>query len=178
LAQTLPNALQIEAKLTGTGVSLMGDRMVRWLELVLAYAFLAAVALNFCNVTGRYLFGQTLLSADELQIFSMVIITFLGAGVVAWRSQHLRMSVLVGALPPPARQVIAFVELVSMIALAIFVLWNSTNYAAQMFKLGRVSDMANIPMWIPHAVVALGFGLIAIAGCRYLLRAAIRIFGR
>jgi hypothetical protein len=48
-----------------------------------------------------------------------------------------------------------------MIALAIFVLWNSANYAAQMFKLGRVSDMANIPMWILHAVVALGFGLIA-----------------
>jgi TRAP-type transport system small permease protein len=156
----------------------MADRLIRCLELVLAYVFLAAVALNFGNVAGRYLLGQTLLSADELQIFSMVIITFLGAGVVAWRSQHLRMSVLVSALPRPAQQAIAFAELVCMIALAIFVLWNSANYASQMFALGRVSDMANIPMWIPHVIVAIGFGLIAIAGCRYLMRAVVGDFKR
>jgi TRAP-type C4-dicarboxylate transport system permease small subunit len=156
----------------------MADRLIRCLELVLAYAFLAAVALNFGNVAGRYLFGQTLLSADELQIFSMVVITFLGAGVVAWRSQHLRMSVLIGALPRPAQQLIAVAELVCMIVLAIFVLCVSSNYAAQMFALGRVSDMANIPMWIPHAIVAIGFGLIAVAGFRYLLRAAVGDFKR
>ncbi len=149
----------------------MADRLIRWIEIALAYAFIAAVALNFGNVAGRYLFGQTLLSADELQIFAMVTITFLGAGVVAWRNQHLRMSVLTNALPQPLQQVVRIAELVCIVALALFVLWNSTNYTAQMFALGRVSDMANIPMWIPHAIVALGFGLIAVAASKYLLRA-------
>lgn len=156
----------------------MADRLIRWLEIALAYAFLAAVVLNFGNVVGRYLFGQTLLSADELQIFVMVIVTFVGAGVVAWRNQHLRMSVLVNALPRPAQQVIRIAELACIVALAVFVLWNSTNYAVQMFALGRVSDMANVPMWIPHGIVAAGFGLIAIAGCRYLLRAGASGLGR
>ena len=156
----------------------MPDRLIRALEIALAYAFLAALALNFGNVAGRYLFGQTLLSADELQIFAMVTITFLGAGIVAWRSQHLRMSVVVNALPRPLQHAIAFAELVCIVALAIFVLWNSTSYALQMFALGRVSDMANVPMWIPHGIVAAGFGLIAIAGCRYLLRAAASGLGR
>jgi TRAP-type transport system small permease protein len=150
----------------------MPDRLIRWIEIVLAYAFLAAVALNFSNVAGRYVFGTTLLSADELQIFAMVVITFLGAAVVAWRNQHLRMSVLVHALPRAVQKVIQIVELVCIIVLAAFVLWNSANYAAQMFALGRVSDMANIPMWIPHAVVAVGFGLIGVAGLRYLARTA------
>jgi TRAP-type C4-dicarboxylate transport system permease small subunit len=27
-------------------------------------------------------------------------------------------------------------------------------------KIGRASDMAGIPMWIPHGTVALGFALI------------------
>ena len=149
----------------------MPDRLIRWIEIVLAYVFIAAVALNFGNVAGRYVFGQTLLSADELQIFAMIVMTFLGAAVVAWRDQHLRMSVLVQALPRPIQQIIQAAELVCVLVLAAFVLWNSTNYAAQMFALGRVSDMANIPMWIPHAVVAAGFGLIGVAACRYLLRA-------
>jgi TRAP-type transport system small permease protein len=150
----------------------MPDRLIRWIEIVLAYAFLAAVALNFSNVAGRYVFGTTLLSADELQIFAMVVITFLGAAVVAWRNQHLRMSVLVNALPSAVQKIIQIVELVCIVVLAAFVLWNSSNYAAQMFALGRVSDMANIPMWIPHAVVAVGFGLIGVAGLRYLARTA------
>jgi len=148
----------------------MADRLIRWLEIVLAYAFLAAIALNFSNVASRYLFGQTMLSADELQIFAMVVITFLGAAVVAWRNQHLRMSVLVNALPHPIPQLVEIVEFTCIVALALFVLWISANYAVQMFVLGRVSDMANIPMWIPHAVVAVGFGLMAVAGCKYLWR--------
>lgn len=143
------------------------ERLMAWLERALAYAFIAAVALNFINVVGRYVFGDTILSADEIQIFIMVFMTFLGAAVVAWRNRHLRMDVLVNALPPPVRQLIRIVELAAIVTLAGFVLWNSTYYAKQMFDIGRVSDMARVPMWIPHGVVAAGFGLMAlIAGLR------------
>jgi TRAP-type C4-dicarboxylate transport system permease small subunit len=31
-----------------------------------------------------------------------------------------------------------------------------------MFTLGRKSDNMSIPMWIPHGVLALGFGLMAL----------------
>ena len=148
-------------------VSRILDRLTGWIERALAYAFIAAVALNFINVVGRYGFGSTILSADELQIFIMVFMTFLGAAVVAWRNQHLRMDVLVNALPPLVRRLIKIAELATIVILAAFVLWNSTYYAEQMFNIGRVSDMAQVPMWIPHGVVAAGFGLMAlIAGLR------------
>ena len=40
-------------------------------------------------------------------------------------------------------------------------------YAGQMLRIGRISDMAGVPMWIPHGAVALGFALIVlIAGWR------------
>ena len=143
------------------------ERLTAWIERALAYAFIAAVALNFINVVGRYVFGDTILSADELQIFIMVFMTFLGAAVVAWRNQHLRMDVVVNALPPAVRGSIKIAELATIVVLAGFVLWNSTDYARQMFDIGRVSDMARVPMWIPHGVVAVGFGLMAlIAGLR------------
>ena len=143
------------------------ERLTWGTERVLAYAFIAAVALNFINVVGRYGFGSTILSADELQIFIMVFMTFLGAAVVAWRNQHLRMDVVVNALPAPVRRLIRIAELAVTVILAAFVLWNSSYYAKQMFDIGRVSDMAQVPMWIPHGVVAAGFGLMAlIAGLR------------
>ena len=145
------------------------ERLTWWIERALAYAFIAAVALNFINVVGRYGFGTTILSADELQIFIMVFMTFLGTAVVAWRNKQLRMDVLVNALPPPARRLIKIAELAAIVILAAFVLWNSTYYAKQMFNIGRVSDMAQVPMWIPHGVVAAGFGLMALIACLRLV---------
>jgi len=146
------------------------DRLMGVIERTLAYAFIVAVGLNFVNVVGRYGLGITILSADELQIFIMIFMAFLGAGVVAWHGQHLRMDVLANALPVPIRRAVRIVELAVIIVLAGFVLWNSTYYAHQMFNFGRVSDMGQVPMWIPHGAVAMGFGLIAFVACLRLVQ--------
>jgi len=138
------------------------DIATRAIERVLALAFMAAVALNFANVGGRYVIGSSILGADEVQIYIMVWMTFLGAAVVTWRNQHLRMDVLVQLLPRPVRAMLRVAELALLATLAGFVLVQSSLYAQQMFRLGRTSDMAGVPMWIPHGAVAIGFGLMAL----------------
>jgi TRAP-type C4-dicarboxylate transport system permease small subunit len=138
------------------------DRVARALELGLALAFILAVLLNFGNVVGRYLFGISLLGSDEVQVFIMVGMTFLGAAVVTRRSQHLRMDVLVRFMPAPLQLALRIAEQLLLVALAGFVVSQSYFYASQMFRIGRTSDMAGVPMWIPHGIVALGFGLILI----------------
>ena len=50
-------------------------------------------------MVGRYLFGLSFLGSDEVQIFIMIGMTFLGAVVVSRRNMHLRMDVLVRYLP-------------------------------------------------------------------------------
>jgi TRAP-type C4-dicarboxylate transport system permease small subunit len=138
------------------------DRIARGIELALALAFIVAVLLNFSNVAGRYLFGVSLLGADEVQVFIMVGMTFLGAAVVTRRNQHLRMDVLVGFMPRPIQALLRIAEQLLLAALAAFVLTQSYFYASQMLRIGRSSDMAGVPMWIPHGTVALGFGLILV----------------
>jgi TRAP-type C4-dicarboxylate transport system permease small subunit len=135
------------------------DRLARTIELVLALAFILAVMLNFTNVVGRYLFGISLLGSDEVQVFIMVAMTFLGAAVVTRRNQHLRMDVLVKFMPETVRLFLRIAEQVLLLVLAGFVLSQSYFYASQMLRIGRASDMAGVPMWIPHGAVALGFAL-------------------
>ena len=143
------------------------DRLARCIELVLAFAFIVAVLLNFTNVVGRYLFGLSLLGSDEVQVFIMVAMTFLGAAVVTRRNAHLRMDVLVRFMPEAVRLALRIAEQILLMLLAGFVLAQSYVYASQMLRIGRTSDMAGVPMWIPHATVALGFALILlIAGWR------------
>ena len=150
------------------------DRMVQAIELLLALAFIAAVLLNFTNVLGRYLLGVSLLGSDEVQVFIIVAMTFLGAAVVARRQEHLRMDVLVKHAPQPLRFMLRIFEQILLIVLAGFVVRQSAFYATQMFRLGRTSDMASIPMWIPHGTVTLGFALMLLIACWRLVSISAR----
>ena len=150
------------------------DGMARGIELVLALAFIAAVLLNFTNVVGRYLLGVSLLGSDEAQVFIMVAMTFLGAAVVTRKEEHLRMDVLVKHAPQRVRFALRISEQILLIVLAGFVVRQSAFYAAQMFRLGRTSDMAGIPMWIPHGTVTLGFALMLLIACWRLVSISAR----
>ena len=146
------------------------DRIARVIELTLALAFISAVLLNFGNVVGRYVFGVSLLGADELQVFIMIAMTFLGAAVVAHRNMHLRMDVLVRALPEPVQVLLRILEQVLLAVLAGFVLSQSYFYASRIWMIGRTSDMTGVPMWIPHGLVVLGFGLMLVIAVWRILR--------
>ena len=154
------------------------DRIARAIELMLALLFIVAVLLNFTNVVGRYLFGISLLGSDEVQVFIMVGMTFLGAVVVTQRNQHLRMDVLVGFMLAPVRTLLRIAEQLLLAVLAGFVLTQSYFYARQMLRIGRTSDMAGVPMWIPHGTVALGFALMLIVAVWGLIRMAQRMTAR
>mgnify|MGYP003346085329 FL=1 len=150
------------------------DRSARVIEIALALGFVAAVLLNFGNVVGRYLFGMSLLGSDEVQIFIMVGMTFVGAAVVTQRNQHLRMDVLVRFLPDWMQTLLRILEQLLLIALAGLVVSQSWFYASRMMMIGRKSDMAGVPMWIPHGTVAFGFGLILLLAAWALVRIALR----
>jgi len=140
------------------------------IERVLALAFIFAVCLNFANVIGRYVVGRSITGADEVQIYIMVWMAFLGAAVVSWRRNHLRMDVLVRFLPEAMRRGLRFLEIGLVAVLAGFTVVQSARYTWQMAALGRTSDIGGIPMWIPHSAVVLGFGLIAVVSLLEILK--------
>jgi len=137
------------------------DALATALEKLLGAALIVAVLYNFVNVVGRYIVGRTFISADEVQIYIMVYIAFLGAAVAAWRRMHLRMDVLAQRLPRGVQAALGAIELALVIVLAGFVLYVSAGYVKQMAGLDARSQNAGIPMWIPHSAIVIGFGLIA-----------------
>ncbi|HUQ74300.1 MAG TPA: TRAP transporter small permease [Burkholderiales bacterium] len=146
------------------------DALALGLEKLLGLALIVAVLFNFVNVVGRYIFGSTFISADEVQIFIMVYIAFLGAAVATWRRMHLRMDVLVNRLPRRLKAVLGALELLLVATLAGLVLYVSSGYVAQMAGLDARSQNAGIPMWVPHSAIVLGFGLIAVLAILQLIQ--------
>lgn len=135
------------------------DALTTLVERVLAVALLVGISLNFINVIGRYVFGYALNGVDEIEIYILIWIAFLGAAAVTWRRLHLRMDVLVDAFPVPLRIAVSIFETIVFAAVAGFVAWQSFKYVERIYALGAVSDIAHIPTWIPHSAIAISFGL-------------------
>jgi TRAP-type C4-dicarboxylate transport system permease small subunit len=138
------------------------DRLVNAVERLLAVALIVAISLNFINVIGRYLAGFTLTGVDEIEIYVLISIAFLGAAVVFWNNAHLRMDVLLNASPAVIRKAVLVAEMGVMLAVASFVALESFFYVERIHALGAVSDIARVPTWIPHSAIFLSFGAMAV----------------
>jgi len=152
----------------------LADRFTRLVECLVAYALVLAVLVNFANVVARYGFHKPILGADELQIFLMIWMTFLGVVAVTWRRMHLRMDLLAARLPAFARGWLRLAELLVAAVLAALVLGESCRYTVQMLEIGRRSDALGIPVWISHSAVAIAFGLMGLIAVYRLTRRAAR----
>jgi TRAP-type C4-dicarboxylate transport system permease small subunit len=63
---------------------------------------------------------------------------------------------------PAVRMALLAVELVLILGLMAGLISYSTEYVLLMKAIDRRSDLAGMPMWIPHAALGIGFGLIAL----------------
>ncbi|MET0277341.1 MAG: TRAP transporter small permease [Pseudorhodoplanes sp.] len=150
------------------------DALAWWVERVLAIALLIGISMNFINVLGRYLFGVVFNGVDEIEIYILIWIAFLGAAAVTWRGAHLRMDVLIGACPPAVRGVVAAAESIVLFVISCFVAWQSFLYVQRIYALGAVSDIAHVPTWIPHSAIPISFAAMALI---VVLRALQKVLG-
>jgi TRAP-type C4-dicarboxylate transport system permease small subunit len=54
------------------------------------------------------------------------------------------------------------IELFLILGLTVILAKQSFGYAAQMQLIDRRSDLVGLPMWVPHAALFVGFGLITL----------------
>jgi C4-dicarboxylate transporter DctQ subunit len=136
---------------------------------LLGAALIFAVIVNVVNVVARYGFDHAITGADELQIYLMIGMAFLGGLVAHIRQRHLRMDVLVRHFPPGVARFVNEVEALLATAVCGLMTWVSWTYTEKMFLIGSYSENAHIPMWIPHSVLAISFTLMTFVGVVRLL---------
>jgi C4-dicarboxylate transporter, DctQ subunit len=140
-----------------TGAVVHVTRTVATLTLV------AAVLLNFANIVGRYVFSAPIEWAEEGMLFLMVGIVFLDMAPVSLEGGHIRMDVIVNMLPPPARRLAEATAALLEVAVAGVVIWFGVPVIQKLAMFNQLSQAARIPVYIPQALVPIGFGLAALA---------------
>lgn len=139
------------------------NALERLLGTLVGGAFLFALALNFSNVIGRYVFRAPIYWAEEAMIFTFAWAVFLGAALVALRGNHLRVEILEWVLPAKARRALAIFGHLLTIALMAFVAWQAWALVALVLRVQQTSIVGEIPMAVPYGAVLIGSALLALA---------------
>ncbi|MBE1281765.1 MAG: TRAP transporter small permease subunit [Rhodobacteraceae bacterium] len=104
---------------------MIGRISARWAHVELTLAALLAVSITgliLLNVVTRSI-GAALFWVDELAIYAMAWMTFLGASAALHYGHAVAVTILTDALPAPARKVAAKLVDLIVLAFALFMLW-------------------------------------------------------
>lgn len=138
---------------------------------LIALLLAVAVLLNCANIVGRYVFSHPLASAEEIILFLLVGVVFLGNSVVAYEGRQLRMDVFLIMMPPKARFGLETLAEVTAIAVSVTIIVVGWPVVSMLVEFDQRSQAADIPLAIPQGLIPLGLGLTALLLC-------IRIFRR
>jgi TRAP-type C4-dicarboxylate transport system permease small subunit len=143
------------------GLSTLATALVDAIQFVTTTLLVVAVAINFANIIGRYVFNAPIASAEEVMLFLLVGTVFLGNSVVAWQGKQIRMDVFLHMLPPPLRCALEVLADLAGIAVGIVLIVLGWPVIDMLAEFDQRSQVAAVPLAIPQALVPIGLGLTA-----------------
>jgi TRAP-type mannitol/chloroaromatic compound transport system permease small subunit len=133
---------------------------VSWLTTVL-------VLIVCGDVFSRYLLKRSSIAVQELEWHLFAVIFLLAAAYTLKHDRHVRVDVLYIKFSPQTRAWINFAgSLVFLIPFAALVIWASSDFVANSFRIGETSpDPGGLPArFLLKACVPLGFLLLLLQG--------------
>jgi TRAP-type C4-dicarboxylate transport system permease small subunit len=130
---------------------------------IIGCMILVGILINVSNVIGRYLFLEPIIWAEEIMIYIMVWTVFIGAILVTYDGQHLKMDVFSVMLPSPFKEIVNSIAVGAFLLVCIYVIPNNWIVVKLMFDNDQRSVVAEVPMVIPHFALLAGFVLMFIA---------------
>ena len=137
-----------------------GDRILSWIEIAFIGAALAfASALLFVNVVLRYVFLAPISWAEELSLYLIVWIVFIGSSVAVRTRGHIAVDLLPVVLSPANRQRLALaIAALMLIFLATF-FYYSGLHVLRVQSSGQVTPVMQGPMWLTYLAMPVGSAL-------------------
>ena len=103
------------------------SQVVRLVRGILGTMMIVGVFLNLVNVIGRYVFLKPIIWAEEILTYGLVWVVMLGATLVTWRANHLKMDAIYDLMPQTLKRVINVLVNLSIIACGVFVVSQSLH---------------------------------------------------
>ena len=102
-----------------------------FVEILGAALVAAEIVILLAGVVSRYLFDQPLVWSDELASILFLWLAMLGAAIALRRSEHMRMTAVVGALPPSTRAALDAFATSAALAFLVLIARSAYDYALE-----------------------------------------------
>ncbi len=132
------------------------------LEVIIGLALLLMFVVVFTLVVLRYVFGATIIGANEATVIAFVYVTAIGAAIDLFRDEHISISYFVQKLSSRSQSRLVRLRLLLLATLNLYILvqaivWISRTGNFMMPALG-------MPQWIAQLSIVVGSSL-CIAYC-------------
>jgi len=140
--------------------------------------------ITFANVVARYIFETNILWALELTVFLFAWLVLMGMSYGVKKHFHIGVDVVINAVPPGAKRVMALIAIAACLAFSILLLigawnywypfatdraWLETDDIPMPEFLQFLADSMNegeryekLPRWIPYLALPLGAALLTL----------------
>ena len=150
------------------------DALLSWLETVFIGAALAfASGLLFVNVVLRYVFLAPISWAEELSLYLLVWIVFVGGSVAVRTRGHIAVDLLPRILSPKNRRRLTLVIGVTVLMFLAVFFYFSAEHTLRVAAGGQVTPIMLAPMWLTYLAMPVGSALMFVRTCQILWRAAL-----
>ena len=139
-----------------------------------ALLVLITVALVTYSIVMRYVLNTPQTWTDELVGYFLVCIVMLGVAESLRHGDHIGVDLLTERLPAKGRKAADIWGMFAVIAVALAMVYSSYQMVAFSYRVELYSDgYVEAPLWIPQAVLLLGYSLLALSAANRLLRLAL-----
>lgn len=133
------------------------------LQVIVVAILIGSVGLIVTNAFGRYFMDAPIRWQEEILRYALLWLVFLGAILVTFDNKHLRMDLIANALKGPARIVVNGLAVLAFLFVCGFIAWHSMDWVNLFLETGQVSQIAEVPMVIPHVIIPLSLALMVVA---------------
>jgi C4-dicarboxylate transporter DctQ subunit len=129
-------------------------RILNALEDVIASLFLlSGLGLVFVNVIGRYIFSKPIFWADEVAAYLIIWAALFGLGIAFKDKRHIQVTMLYAKMPLLVKRILTFIVNIGGILFCVLFVIGGMRLEQTYLRIGQESLNAQIPLWIPNAII-------------------------
>ena len=148
-------------------LSASADRLLGRAEEVFVGAALAfSAGLLFVNVVLRYWFLAPISWAEELSLYLVVWMVFVGASIATRTRGHIAIDLLALALSPANRRWLALAVGLVVLVFLVFFIYYSAGHTLRIRASGQVTPVMQQPMWLAYLAMPAGGALMFLRACQ------------
>lgn len=123
------------------------------------------------EVGARYVFRAPTHWTSDVATTVMIWLTFLAMGYCLREGHMIRITAVIGQLPPTGRKAAEALSLIAILLFSVFVLWVTSRAMMDSIAFGRRQpSMLRMPTWIAELPIILGFAILALQALAELIR--------